>query len=189
MFVLKKKYFILIENINDINLNNIKKNNKLIVIYRNNKIQENIYELIKFRKKCKLKQIKFFVANKIDLAFALKADGIYLSSRNRNFKPLHLIRLNMEIIGSAHNIKEINLKIIQGCKYILLSRLFKVSYKPNMSYLGIHKFNNYYSFFKKIIPLGGINLFNLNKLKLIKSDGLAIMTEAKKKPAILRRLF
>ena len=58
-----------------------------------------------------------------------------------------------------------------------------------MGYLGINKFNNYYNFFKKIIPLGGINLFNLNKLKLIKSEGLAIMTEAKKKPAILRRLF
>ena len=42
---------------------------------------------------------------------------------------------------------------------------------------------------KELIPLGGIKLVNLNKVKLIKSEGIAIMSEIKKKPAIFSRLF
>ena len=42
---------------------------------------------------------------------------------------------------------------------------------------------------KKIIPLGGISYGNLNKLKLIKCDAFAVMSEIKKKPAIIDRLF
>ena len=60
-----------------------------------------------------------------------------------------------------------------------------------MSFLGVNKFNNYILKSSiKTIPLGGINGFNLNKLKLVRSDGLAILTEIKKKPAnIINRLF
>ena len=59
-----------------------------------------------------------------------------------------------------------------------------------MNYLGVNKFN-YLSTNtgKKIIPLGGINSGNLNKLKLIKCDAFAVMSEIKKKPAIIGRLF
>ncbi len=35
MFAFKKKYFLIIESIKDIDLRDIKKNNKLIIIYRN----------------------------------------------------------------------------------------------------------------------------------------------------------
>ena len=42
---------------------------------------------------------------------------------------------------------------------------------------------------KKIIPLGGIKLLNLNKLKTVRSEGFALMSEIKKKPAISNRLF
>ena len=35
MFAFKKKYFLIIESIKDIDLRNIKKNNKLTIIYRN----------------------------------------------------------------------------------------------------------------------------------------------------------
>ena len=40
MFILKKKYFLIIESIKDINLKNIKKRNKFIIIYRNLKIRK-----------------------------------------------------------------------------------------------------------------------------------------------------
>ena len=63
MFAYKKKYFLIIQNIKDINLNKIKKNNKFVIILRNQKSSDNIDSLIKFRKKCKIKGIEFFVAN------------------------------------------------------------------------------------------------------------------------------
>ena len=80
MFVFKKKYFLIIESIKDINLRNIKKYNKFLIIYRNQGIKENISDLAKFRKECRLKLIEFYVANDIKLAVLLGSDGIYLSS-------------------------------------------------------------------------------------------------------------
>ena len=41
MFILKNKYFLIIESIKDIDLKNIKKRNKFFIIYRNNKKNEN----------------------------------------------------------------------------------------------------------------------------------------------------
>jgi len=42
MFAYKKKYFLIIENIKDIDLSNIKLTNKFIIIYRNENKIENI---------------------------------------------------------------------------------------------------------------------------------------------------
>ena len=191
MVILKNKYFLIIENIKDISLENIKKRFKFNIIYRNNKKLEDLHRLRIFRKECKSKDIKFFVANDYNLSSKLKADGIYLSAFNKDLKYLNYMKSNFVIIGGAHNIKEINLKIKQGCKYILLSRLFQVSYKPEMNYLGINKFNFYASnIFKKIVALGGINTSNINKMKIVNCDSFALMTEIKKKPAkIFSRLF
>ena len=191
MVILKNKYFLIIENIKDISLENIKKRFKFNIIYRNNKKLEDLHRLRIFRKECKSKDIKFFVANDYNLSSKLKADGIYLSAYNKDLKYLNYMKSNFIIIGAAHNIKEINLKIKQGCKYILLSRLFKVSYKPEMNYLGINRFNFYASnIFKKIVALGGINTSNINKMKIVNCVSFALMTEIKKKPAkIFSRLF
>ena len=63
MFVLKKKYFFIIGSIKDIDLNNIKKYNKFSIIYRNKKTPEDLNSLLIFRKKCRLKNIKFYIAN------------------------------------------------------------------------------------------------------------------------------
>ena len=191
MVILKNKYFLIIENIKDISLENIKKRFKFNIIYRNNKKLDDFHRLRIFRKECKSKNIKFFVANDYNLSSKLKADGIYLSAFNKDLKYLNYMKSNFIIIGAAHNIKEINLKIKQGCKYILLSRLFQVSYKPEMNYLGINRFNFYASnIFKKIVALGGINTSNINKMKIVNCDSFALMTEIKKKPAkIFSRLF
>ena len=191
MVILKNKYFLIIENIKDISLENIKKRFKFNIIYRNNKKLDDFHRLRIFRKECKSKDIKFFVANDYNLSSKLKADGIYLSAFNKDLKYLNYMKSNFIIIGAAHNIKEINLKIKQGCKYILLSRLFQVSYKPEMNYLGINRFNFYASnIFKKIVALGGINTSNINKMKIVNCVSFALMTEIKKKPAkIFSRLF
>ena len=190
MFAFKKKYFLIIESIKDINLRNIKKYNKFLIIYRNNANNENYSDIKRFRNACRLRSIKFFVANNISLAVFTHADGIYLSSYNQIFRHLRLKSFNFSIIGSAHNAKEINLKLIQGCSYILLSKLFFVEYKKNSSFLGVIKFNNYARRTSiDLIPLGGIKEINLNSLRSLNCIGFAIMSEIKKKPAITNRLF
>jgi thiamine monophosphate synthase len=191
MFIVKKKYFLILESIKDINLKHIKKYNKFIIIYRNTVNKDNINELIKFRKICKLKLIEFYVANDIKLCVLLNSDGIYLSSYNKTLKTLNLKTSNFKIIGSAHNFKEINFKIKQGCSYILLSKLFPVDYALESSSLGVIKFNRYSLIFNNIlVPLGGIKANNLNSLRHAECSSFAILSAIKKKPTnIISRLF
>ena len=189
MFAFKKKYFLIISNFEDINLDKIRINEKIIIVYRNLNYPEKIGRLIRFRNKCRLKRIKFYVANDKKMCLLLKSDGIYISSYNKDFKAQLLRQLKIDIIGSAHNIFEINLKIKQGCKNIIVSKLFKVDYDLKSTSYGISKFNYLLKFNKNLIPLGGIKCSNLNSLKNVASLGFAILSEVKKKPVIANRLF
>ncbi len=190
MFAIKKKYFLIIENIRDIELKNIKIRNKFSIIYRYKNNREITSELLAFRKKCKIKGIKLYIANNPTLANLLKADGIYLSAFNKSLRFLSLKKPNFKIIGSAHDLREITMKIKQGCDLIFLSKLFLVNYNKDAPYLGINKFNNFLKINKDLIPLGGINTSNLNMLRNINTSGFALLSEVKKKPAkIISRLF
>ncbi len=190
MVIIKNKYFFIIENTKDIDLKNIKIRNKFFIIYRNNNKIHKFTDLLKFRHKCRSKGIKFYVANDIKLAKSTNSDGIYISSFNKKLKFLSYKKINFQIIGSAHNYKEITLKIKQGCSLILLSKLFLVDYDKKSPFMGIIKFNNFLKISTKLIPLGGIKNHNLNSLRNIPSQGLALMSEIKKKPAkIINRLF
>ena len=190
MFILKKKYYLIIGSIKDINLDHIKKLGKFSIIYRNLSGSEEKRELLRFRKKCKLKSIGFYIANDLKLATYTNSDGVYLSSFNKSYKALNLKKLNFHIIGSAHSKKEIYMKIKQGCEIILLSKLFVVNYDKKAPYLGVIRFNYFLNFYKNIIPLGGINYKNLNSLNMINCRGFALLSEVKKKPTkIFSRLF
>ena len=190
MFIFKNKYFLIVESIKDIDLKNIKKRNKFFIIYRNNKKIDNLHDLMRFRRICKAKAIKFYVSNDINLALIIKSDGIYLSSYNKNLKFLNYKKSNFKIIGSAHNFKEISIKVNQGCELILLSKLFLVDYDRKSPFLGVIKFNFFSKISKKLIPLGGIKSQNLNHLKNVSCEGFALLSEIKKKPAnIINRLF
>ena len=190
MFALKKKYYLIIESIKDINLKNIKKRNKFVIIYRNHKELEKKENIFKFRKLCKSKSIDFYVANNFNLASNLNSDGLYLSAFNKSYKAMFMKKPNFKLIGSAHNKKEIYMKVKQGCELILLSKLFLVNYDKKSKFLGITKFNNFLNFNKNLIPLGGIGTDNLSKLKNINCKGFALMSEIKKKPTkIFSRLF
>ena len=45
MFILKNKYYLIIESIKDIDLKNIKVRNKFFIIYRNKKKRDNLKDL------------------------------------------------------------------------------------------------------------------------------------------------
>ena len=159
----KKYYFI-----SKYETKNIDKLNKqTIVIYRNyNPDISNKEIIIKLKKYCKKKQINFYLSNNIKLAIKLNLDGAYIPSFNKSKNHLAFsLKNKFNIIGSAHNIKEIRIKEKQGVSEIFLSSIFK----KNKNYLGIYKFKLLRKLTKKkIIALGGINKKNIKKLVLIK---------------------
>jgi thiamine-phosphate pyrophosphorylase len=188
LYFLKPIYYLYIDNSKSFNLNLIKIRDKFSIIYRNNN-PENIIDLKLLKKTCDRKGIKLFVANNVNLLNKLGADGLYLSSYNK--KNIHLNKNKYELIGSAHNIREIQEKKRQGCKTVILSRLFKTDYKYKKGHLGIIKINLLsYMTRIKLVSLGGIRTENITALNMLKSKHIALLTEIKKKPAkIINRLF
>ena len=175
------KFFVFLDKYNNEIFKN--KNINIGIIYRKYKDRSRENQLIKIARACKQNRYQLFVSNDLKLAHKVKADGIYISAYNKNLKIAHLRNLNFRIIGSAHNIKEINIKKLQGCSSIIFSRLFKTSYKYKKGFLGVIKFN-LFSLSRKenLVPLGGIKLSNLNKLSTVKCKSIALSSEKVKKP-------
>ena len=160
--MIKKYYFI-----NKFDTNNIDKQDKqTIIIYRNYLAKTPDKTLIlKIKKYCKKKSIKFYLSNNIKLAIRLDLDGAYIPSFNKSLKHLaYSYKKNFRIIGSAHNLREIRTKEIQNVKKIFLSSLFK----KNKNFLGINKFKLLSKLtMKKVVVLGGISEKNIHKLNLL----------------------
>ena len=108
------KYYVFLEEINEIIRNNLlkfKNINVIIDIKNINKTSiEKALSIIKF---CKNNEIPFFLMDNYQLCTKHKSNGIFLSSVNKQItKPL-LLKKNFRIIGSAHNQSEYSLKLKQ----------------------------------------------------------------------------
>ncbi len=143
-----------------------------IIIYRNyTSKNENIRLLIKINNYCKERKIKFYLANNIKLAMKLKLDGVYIPSFNKSMKHLNYsIKNKFDIIGSAHNLKEIKTKEIQKVSKIFLSSIFK----KNKNFLGVNRVKLLSNLTRKdIVVLGGISKKNLRLIKLLNCNEFA----------------
>ena len=173
---LKKFYFI--DEFNKDHLKNL--DNNTAIIYRNYTKKYDEILIFKIKKFCKSKNLKFFLANDIDLAIKLRLDGIYTPAFNKKISIIKSKIHNLMSLGSAHNIKEINEKKRQGVDLIFLAPIFKVKKKNN--YLGIIKFNNLSNINKcGFVALGGINKRNINNIKLLNCYGIASISYIKDK--------
>ena len=165
------KFYHFIDNLNIKNINKLNKN--IVLIYRNYEKKPNDQDIIKFKKYCKKNNLKFIVSNYPDIAVKHNLDGLYIPSFNP--KKIYQIKKNKKnfiIIGSAHNLKQIRIKEMQGVQIIFFSPLFKK--KGSNEPLGLYRYNLLANLTKlPNIALGGINKINLKLLKLINANGFA----------------
>ena len=160
--MMNKYYFI-----NKLETNNIDKQNKeTIIIYRN--YSKKTYDeevILNIKKYCRKKRVKFYLSNNVKLAIRLDLDGAYIPSFNKSLKNLNYsYKKGFEIVGSAHNLKEIRIKEQQKVSKIFLSSLFK----RNKNFLGLYRFRLLSVLTnKKIVALGGISKRNIKFLKIL----------------------
>ena len=156
--MIRKYYFI-----NKFDTNNIdKQDRQTTIIYRNYSAKTNDQALIlKIKRYCKRRSIKFYLSNDVKLAIKLDLDGAYIPAFNKSLKHLaYSFKKNFVIIGSAHNLKEIRNKEKQNVEKIVLSSLFK----KNKNYLGINRLKLLSTLTKKkLVVLGGITKKNKKK--------------------------
>ena len=166
--IIRKYYFI-----SKFDTKNIDKQDKhTIIIYRNyseKKLDQIV--ILKIKRYCKKKSIKFYLSNNIRLAIKLDLDGVYIPAFNKSLNHLAFsFKKNFKIVGSAHNLKEIRIKENQKVRKIFLSSLFK----KNKNFLGINKFKLISKLTKKdIIILGGVSKNNIRKLSILNHSGFA----------------
>ena len=162
-----KYYFI-----NKFDTNNIDKQDKqTTIIYRNYSTKLDPSLILKIKRYCKKKSIKFYLSNNIRLAIKLNLDGAYIPSFNKSLKHLaYSYKRNFKIVGSAHNLKEIRIKENQNVTRIFLSSLFK----RNKNFLGINKFKLLSKLTSRnVVMLGGISNKNIKKFSLIGQSDFA----------------
>jgi len=166
--MVNKYYFI-----NKFDTNNINNQDKqTVIIYRNySSIIKNEDLVLKIKNYCKKRGLKFYLSNNIKLATKLNLDGAYIPSFNKNTNHLaYSFKKNFNLVGSAHNLKEIRIKEKQRVKQIFLSSLFK----KNKNFLGINRFKLLSNLTNKnIVVLGGISKNNLKKINFLNHSGFA----------------
>ena len=156
-----------------------KLNKTINIIYRNYSSRFNKKEILQLVTFCKKQRRKVYISNNLKLALRFNFDGVYIPAFKKTLNYKNISKKNFEVIGSAHNIKEVINKEYQGCTKIFLSPIFKT--KKNKNYLGVTKFNIIKLIAKKkIISLGGINKENIKYLRMCKVEGFAGISWIKK---------
>ena len=171
---LKKFYFI--EDFDKDHLKSLDSN--INVIYRNYKEKYSMSKILKIKKYCKKIRKNFFLANDINMSIKLGLDGAYIPSFNKDISIKNLSNKKLLLLGSAHNLKEINEKKKQGVQILFLSPLFKV--EKSKKFLDIFKFNIYSGVFNgSVVALGGIRRNNINRVKALNCFGFASISYIK----------
>ena len=178
------KYFFLTDTIDD----NIKKKalkfiNLNIIFYNEEKTEKEKIDIIKYNKVynfCKKNKIPIYITNNFKLLLKLKADGIFITSKNICTRYPKI--KNKKFIGLVHNQLEYYFKEQQKCDIIMLSPLFfNQKYSINKILFPL-KFNLITLNWKtEICALGGINSLNIKKLNSLKKvDCVAFVNWLKK---------
>lgn len=175
------KFSTIFHFIDDFNQQHIKSlDKKIIIIYRNYEEKYDEKKILLIKKFCRNVNKKFYLANDIKLTQKLNLDGAYIPSFNKSLSVKAIKNKNIILIGSAHNLKEINEKKRQGMDMIVLSPIFRVPKSKNS--LGIIRFNLLSRYAKlRIIALGGINSNNIKGLNMLNCNGFASISYLQKK--------
>ena len=169
------KKYIFIKNLDEKIIKNIKKLNNVQIIFNNEDFNNvSLKQCIEIRDFCLKKKIRLYLINNYKMALKIKANGVFISSKNRRISLSDFLLKKFHIIGSAHNQIEYYFKKIQRCETIALSPLF---YNPKYSknkILGPIKFNLISKTWDtNLCALGGITRKNIKKINLTKASSFA----------------
>jgi len=166
------KYYIFLDELNEKiikNIQNLKKRKIDLKLIVSEKILFSILNFVKYNK------IPFFIIDNVKFATKHKANGIFLTSKNRSLINITKGSRRIEVIGSAHNQYEYFIKERQGCSTIFLSPIFYNKKYSLNKILHTLRFNLITLNWKKSIgALGGISLRNLKLISFTKSKSIGI---------------
>ena len=140
--------------------------------------KEFLEKAIKLREITKKYGVKFIINDRVDIALLCDADGVHVGQSDIGAKEVRKLIGEDKIIGvSARNIDEAIRAESDNADYIGVGAMFNTSTKMDakvVSFEMVKKIKN-----KVDIPMvliGGISLENIEDLKVLNSDGYAIVS-------------
>ena len=120
-----------------------------------------------------------YLSNNFKLALKLRLDGVYLPSFNKDIRyNCYKFKKNFDVIGSAHNVTELNTKIRQRVKSIFIAPVFRKK-RYDLGIYGFLKLKNFTT--KNLIILGGVTKQKINMISLLNAEGFAAIKYFQKK--------
>jgi thiamine monophosphate synthase len=179
--------FIFIDDINKLISLNVLKFQKINLIFTGKNYNSKEFRLIS--EFCKKKKINLFVINDYKVAIKFRLSGIIITHDKKALiyygNPLSK-KMNFKILGKVHNQNDFYIKQKQGCEGVFLSPIFYTKKYTHNYILNILKFSLISNGWNtKIFALGGVNYFNVKKLKNIKVNGFGFQSFLDKKKARL----
>jgi thiamine monophosphate synthase len=167
----KLDYYIFIEELNEKIIKNIihlKKRFKINIII----FPKDFYLISKF---VRTNRIPFYVIDNLQFAVKNRAQGLFLSGKNKKISRSIKETTKLDVIGSAHNQLEYSFKEQQKCKTIMLSPIFyNDKYSLNKILFPI-KFNLIsLNWNINICALGGISKKNIKLINITKSNSIGV---------------
>jgi len=187
-----ERYYCFIDDINNEIKINILKFRNISLIFKPKQKQLNNLNFIKIKKFCKKNNIKLYGYDNHKIVTQNKLWGLVISSNYKRQILNPYFKDQFKIIGIAHNQIEYFNKYRQGCSVTMLSPLFFNKKFSLNKILGPTKFRLITSNWKTAVcALGGLNLNNTKKLRLIKLNAIgfySIISDQKlKKPVYFLR--
>jgi len=182
-----ERYYCFIDDINNEIKINILKFRNISLIFKPKQKQLNSLNFLKIKNFCKKNNIKLYGYDNHKIVTQNKLQGLVISSNYKRQILNPYFKDQFKIIGIAHNQIEYFNKYRQGCSVTMLSPLFFNKKFSLNKILGPIKFRLITSNWKTdICALGGLNLNNSRKLKLIKLNAIGfysmILNQKLKKP-------
>ena len=120
---------------------------------------------------CKSYRVKFIINDYKNLELNLYCDGVQLTSENLRDIKIHNINKKYIIIGSCHNIKEIEICNNTGVNLVLISPILNTNKKKG---IGWKKFKKFASISKcPVFGLGGLD-YNVDINNVKRNGGIGI---------------
>lgn len=135
-------------------------------------------EAVEMKKLCQRYSVPLIINDRLDIALAVDADGIHIGQRDMPIGVVRNIMGENKIIGvSAGNLAEAKLAESGGADYLGVGAVFHTNTKRDAADVGIDILKKVRKNINiPIVAIGGINHSNIDMLKDIGLDGIAVVS-------------
>ena len=148
---------------------------KIVQLREKNISTRDFYEkALKVKEICKNYEVLFIINDRLDIAQAVKADGVHLGQSDIPIEKAREILKDKFLIGvTARNVEEAKKAELLGADYIGSGAIFGTSTKDNAKKLEMEELKKIVASVKiPVFAIGGINVDNVGSLKNIGLQGI-----------------